>query len=647
MKLSLVAVLTIFYGLGCTADSDGILGDAGSMEGVAMADVADVGQTEVPEGDDGGRETGPSDLDGESDVVTADDHAEDSAIDACESDGLEDSGVGDTEFVEALDADDVMEPTDITEDTAEIVCQESPAFDYRCQMGVEETCPGGLCVLSMCLGPELDPERWSACGDLVCDPCLQPCEVDCGPVPPVPQIPDHSGADTMVVYVHGFEFYTDDDIDKMEYGQEGGCGMSSLMKVFGVDRPCGNSGSTDPNQMTSLEYYGHVPADWLTPGDVMEIENYPVDGVDSLTRYSIITAKFIRHKMSATGATKVNLICHSMGCLILRNMIEHDIGELASEGTFPRWFTVAGALAGAREANYADNPYVLEIMDALSISYADFVVLQPEIIRDAVVTWDHTIDEGNHPFYAPIIIHHLVSSDPAVDSTMGIPTLNFLEPGDVPNDGVLYSPDMYFHAQAESARYWIPTGDRLASSHSFLHQHHNMIKKSDNVGLLATAALFHGRRVEIRLESVRVLSDRESKTALDGEHGQVPAEIGPEVEVRYNPYVMDTWGLDLIVAEQKLEHRTVETFQQAEGVTMYPNRLLFDGPVLDQMTDLAMTLNLLEVDSYPYENISEYVLKASESMLTWSGAVPLSNHAFEIESEYVKAKVRVRVYDLF
>lgn len=564
------------------------------------------------------------------------------------------------DVVDDVVADVVMDiATDVATEVVDTVqpdvhCESEPDFDYTCSEFRPETCPGGLCVAKYCIGPELDPNRWDSCSDRVCDPCEQPCISDCGPYDaPTGNNKNYTSDTTLTVYVHGFELYSEDELAAKTYGDDTGCGMTDNLKWFGPDRPCSTDagGSTASNQYTSLEYYGQKAASWISSPDRTEIEKHPEEGVEALQRYSLITAKFIRHKLKVSGATNVNLLCHSMGCLIIRNMIERNMENLASEDRFTRWVTVSGALSGAREANFYDNPQVQELAASVGLSSADFILLQPEVIKDKVLVWDHKLFECNNPMFREMLIHHICSDDPRNAAALNLPVLNYLI-ADVPNDGVIYTPDMYFHAMSPMAARHTPRGYTLKSSRSFMFVDHNAMKVNRAAALLATAGMYGKRRVTVTIDRIVLNNDLEKDSVIDfSEGGNAPAEIVPEIEVKFNPYVMDTFAEDLVIHKETAADRVSGFFWQTEGETLNPDYVLFEGPVLDEMTEISLSLKLLEADSYPAQGINEQVLgigQDTKELATWSGQISLTSGAtVSFSNSNVEVRLKVRVVDLY
>lgn len=137
---------------------------------------------------------------------------------------------------------------------------------------------------------------------------------------------------------------------------------------------------------------------------------------------------YIRHKLDQTGATHVNLACHSYGCLISRYMMENNLLGLAGENRFVRWFTSAGVIAGARLARLYDNDSVREVADLFGIGQGDFVVMNPNFVMDEAATWDHRIRAANSPYLGNMLIHHACGTDPRVAQALNITLLDLNKP---------------------------------------------------------------------------------------------------------------------------------------------------------------------------------------------------------------------------
>ncbi len=552
---------------------------------------------------------------------------------------------GGEEPADAADAEDA-------EDGGDIDCSGTGPFDYHCEMTEPETCPGGMCLLGMCIAPVLDPDRWLDCGDGACGVCENEsiCPADCAEPPVFTGFKEYDSSTTITVWLHGFYNKSPDEMASMVYGEFGSCGgILGSFTDYGVDRPCGNipPGETAPNQLVKVEYYGGVPAAWLTQADIDEIEQFAYDGPDALERYARVSAKAIRYKLSASGATHVNLACHSFGCLISRHLIEHDMEGLASENRFVRWFTSAGVIAGARLARLYDNPTVRDTAELIGLELSDFVVMHPDFVADNTCRWDHRLYQGNNPLLSGMIIHHATATDPHIQDALGIALLDLNNPGDEPNDGIMYTDDERFHVMADGVVLQAPSGRRLQPGQNCVYLDHMHLPEGQAAALLATATLFHRRRVIIALEEVELLKDREHHEPLDGENGDPPAELAAAVEVRYDPYVHDTFGRDVLVHQTTVEHRSLEWFVQEQGTILQPGYLLYQGPLFDDMQELHLSFELLELDWYPRAGVREWAFDAHQALYGFDEQVPLQDALLQRQNEYVRVALRIEVIDQY
>ncbi len=140
--------------------------------------------------------------------------------------------------------------------------------------------------------------------------------------------------------------------------------------------------------------------------------------------------------------------------------------------------------------------------------------------------------------------------------------------------------------------------------------------------------------------------ERESHGLFDGEYGTPPADIIIESAVRYTPYIKQTYGQDILIHEQRLDHRSPEMFQQAQGTTKTWDKVIFQAPVFDQMTSLWLDFRLLEVDWYPRFGIQEWIFDKDQELAGFTGQVDLTSHTFEVNNQYVEATIEVRTIPL-
>ena len=526
-------------------------------------------------------------------------------------------------------------------------CPPPEVADYSCDPFVPETCPEGVCIFGMCLGPIVDQARWEDCSDGACGPCesAESCPADCAEPPVVGGAKDLVSDTTLTVEVHGFHNVTDADWEEKPYGGlRGGGDLGEWVRTL-EGLPDGRQEPEAPNQVVGVEYYGAHPADWLSEDDAAEIETWGRETADVLRRYGLVVAKFIRWRMAQSGATHVNLVCHSMGCHVIRYLIEHDLESLASDNVLVRWATSSGVIAGARLARLFDNPTVREAAVLLPINTADFVHLHPDYVRDASARWDHRPREANNPLFSGMLIHHTCGTDPWVSEAGDlVALLDLNNPADEPNDGIVYTFDEFFHEQAEPVRARTLAGAAVLPTRSFLRFDHFEVSESTASGVLAAAGLFHSRKVRIALTRLELLDDREKDGPLDfEENGEPPAEIVVENAVRYDPWLHEEHGLDVVVQRQELEDRSLELITATEGEVVETDLRVFEGPVFDGMDRLQLHVELLEVDWYHRLGIHEWGFDPHQGLLSADLDVPLEDGEVALENERVRATLSVRV----
>lgn len=531
-------------------------------------------------------------------------------------------------------------------------CPENTDFEYTCNAADPLTCPGGYCLLGLCIGPVLDADRWADCGNGCCHPCEdeETCPADCGELPEMTGEKEYDNDSTISIELHGWS--NSDPTDKT-YGYDRGCGGGlEDMYAFGIDREvykCSSDtgGSDSPKQFSKMEYFGDTPADWLTEEQIAEVEQYPLFTDQILHRYALISAMFIRHKLTVSGATHVNIFCHSYGCLLTRYIIENNLENLSAENRIVRWHAASGVLAGARLARLYDNPGVQDIANLIGLTQADFVVMNPDFVADHAASWDHKVYELNNPLFKGILVNHQTACDPRIAQAINIQLLDLNNPGDEPNDGIMYSWDTFFHEQAYENRFIVKSGERIKPTVSYVYVDHMAVPDTDANIALGAAALFHKRKVFIKVKEVHLIDDMET----GGWGGGVPpAEILVQSKVRFNPYLQDSFGKNILIHDTQYAYRTPAMFTMYEGAVYQPDLPVFEGPVFDQMEELSLNMSLLEVDYFKRENVLELPLGLGdlhEEIISFTGQVPLEDHEFEVENARAKMTLEVKVLEMY
>lgn len=556
---------------------------------------------------------------------------------------------------EPVDARAADAPADAaTSDAApsDAACPPPVQVDYRCDSALPESCPGGLCLWSQCLGPEVDLQRWDACGNGACDACEQErgCGIDCEPPPTFVGHKHHDDPDTLTVKFHGFDFVSDaawpgivygDAVDPGPYGEL----LASLVPglVDGLREP------SSPRQHVWGEYYGGTPASYLSADEVAEIESYDAKSPWALHRYALIAAKFIRHRLALSGTHHVNIYCHSMGCHITRYLIEHDLESLATENAIVRWVPIAGVLMGADLARIYANPTVRENVDRVPVNAIDFLHMHPDFVTDHSAIYDHRRQEANSPLFSGILVHQIAGTDPHLRVTGNlISLLDYDNPDDDPNDGIVFTAEESFHGQAPAVQFVTASGASIMPTASRLYFDHLVIPTTDNSCVLVAAGCFGSRKVYLSVSSLTLLDDFERNSRLDLRHsGTAPAEVAIAAEVRFDPYVSDLTGKSLIVHQQFLSDHTLSIRSMDEGVATRLDYPIFEGPVLDGMASLHLSLTVLEVDNYPRADVAEDIFDPADPVLEYQADVPLVDGDIAFANTSAQGVLAVRMVPLY
>jgi hypothetical protein len=532
-------------------------------------------------------------------------------------------------------------------------CPPPPSFDYTCVAGDTTTCPEGFCIGSLCIAPRVDQDRWNDCGNGTCDACetAKSCPVDCATPPAVTGTKEYNNNTTITVWVHGFANNGPAELEKMVYGGLNGCSdLGRAAQAFGENRPCGDvpGNETLPNQIVGVEYYGDVPPTWMTPKDILEVESFPYSGGPlGLQRYGLIVAKFIKWRMQLSGATHVNIACHSMGCLISRYIIENDIEQLASQNKIVRWITSAGVVAGARLSRLYDNPTIRQYSGTIGLEVSDFILMNPDYVRDTAAAWDHQLYEGNSPLFKDMLIHHGGATDPRIPVALNYRLLDTSNPDDEPNDGIMFTFDEFFHKQSPAASRTTPSGEVLSATHSYTYVWHSALPDTDSFGTTAVAAAFHRRKVFVTLKSFTMKKTREYVFPWNGEAGVEPNDISVETEVRYDPYTVPAIGKPVLVHEDKVAYRSADLFPATAGTPLNPGLVLYEGPVFDAQTSFRLKATIVEVDAYPRFKIAEDLTDPSDDLVGLDQVITLQDQVLHIENDWAAADLDVHVVDLY
>jgi hypothetical protein len=533
-------------------------------------------------------------------------------------------------------------------------CPPPPVFNFKCDPHDSSTCPAGFCIVNQCVAGQFDPHRFDGSGDGVCGPCedAAECPADCGAPPTTSGQKVYDDPNTITVWLHGYTNHTAASLQATTYGSIIGCGdVGDALTTYGPSVPCGRdpAGDTAPNQVVAVEYYGAQPPAWMSAQDIMEVEQYPyLGGPTGLQRYGLIVAKFIRWRMAHTGATHVNIACHSMGCLLTRYVIENDIEQLASENKIVRWVTGAGVIGGAQLARLHNNPAFQMAADQVGLAVDDFALMNPDYVQTYAASWDHQLHEGNNPLLAGMLIHHVGATDPRIGQAFNLQLLNLGNPDELPNDGILFTFDEMFASQAPRASLVTPSGEVLSATHAFIHVGHIDAPSAEGFHAALAAGLFHRRKVFVTLDSITLKKDHEFTLQTPLELGTPPAEVVAEVQVSYDPYTMPKFGTHTLVDDDELAYRSPQLLSQVQGTTLQPSMVLYAGPVFDDQMAIHLKLTLTETDWYARYGCTESGPALSDrNLLNYESDVSLMDQVIPWSDDGADVKLRVHVVDLY
>ena len=260
-----------------------------------------------------------------------------------------------------------------------------------------------------------------------------------------PSAPPAVKENTVTIYIHGFS--------KKGFERVGVYGGNDTLNEnaelasfvgFSVDYK-GADSNFDDNILVSTSYYGNQSPDYYTEQDVRDIESVTAQYGGGIPRYAMIVAKYARHIMTESGATKVNFLSASMGSLVARWLIEKNMENLSGEQKIAKWLSIEGVVGG----NYAAS-------DSALVNAAAFYEEQSPEVEHMSYNWvDANFGNrsiGESPYYAGIQLGF--ESSTKDDEFFGILSSYLIYLGTFyPNDGYQLVQDTYFDISNQADMY--------------------------------------------------------------------------------------------------------------------------------------------------------------------------------------------------
>jgi len=384
---------------------------------------------------------------------------------------------------------------------------------------------------------------------------------------------------TATVYVQGFEYPGADRHGT--YGEDLPDTLLDKVAAFAGLVVAGGEPTLPARVVGMTSYYGDQPPAYYSAADVSEIETVTAAWGGGVPRYALIIAKYARELMRRSGARQVNFVSASFGSLIVRWLIEKDVGALASRGLIARWANVEGVLAGNWAASRDDL-----------VHYLDFLAPVPVDVEHMHYDW---VSSNLHdprrvadsPNYAGILIGQLGSTDDSYNNGALSSLMRSYEEWQ-PNDGVQVLADALFEN--------VTARSRLAGRSptlSLFRTNHFGIKDAPGAWVTLATFLTQRRRVTVTMTSARVADLKEPD---DWWWDWRPAEVVFESRV-YSPAVESRWGVRDALCTREKEGAVAPLCRYARnGETQAFQHVVFDDLVLDEESELRLVLRAEEID---------------------------------------------------
>lgn len=428
----------------------------------------------------------------------------------------------------------------------------------------------------------------------------------------------------ITIYIHGFSKKGFERVGV--YGENDTLDAKAELAAFvgfSIDYK-GADSNFDDNILISTSYYGNQSPPYYTEQDIIDIENITAQYGGGIPRYAMIVAKYARHIMAESGATKVNFLSASMGSLVARWLIEKNVENLSGEQKIGKWLSIEGVVGG----NYAASD------PALVMAAAFYEEQSPEVEHMSYSWVDANFGSrsiGESPYYATIQLGF--ESSTKDDDLFGILSSYLIYLGKFyPNDGYQLVKDTYFDISNQTYMY-----RSLPPVQSYFHENHTGIKNNPAAWTQASIFFVSSRRVRVTLTQMTIADIHEDT-------GQLPAEIVFASTI-HSPVLNQSFGITSAVDRRDLESGVLPIHPyNKNGDTKAVSQVLFDGFVKAEENTLNLTLGTHEIDNSVKYNMEENPNKKIDDLGTDVINIPLQNSIRSISSGEWSGEVRVEVF---
>lgn len=439
-----------------------------------------------------------------------------------------------------------------------------------------------------------------------------------------PSTPPVVKENAVTIYIHGFSKKGFERVGV--YGENDALNANAELASFvgfSVDYK-GADSNFDDNILVTTSYYGDQSPSYYTEQDIRDIESVTAQYGGGIPRYAMIVAKYARHIMAESGATKVNFLSASMGSLVARWLIEKNMENLSGEQKIAKWLSIEGVVGG----NFAAS-------DPALVNAAAFYEKQSPEVTHMSYSWvDANFGNraiGSSPYYATIQLGF--ESSTKDDALFGILSSYLIYLGIFyPNDGYQLVKDTYFDISNQAYMY-----RSLPPVHSYFYDNHTGIKNNPAAWTQASIFFTSGTRVKVTLTQMTIVDIHEDAEPL-------PAEIVFASTI-HSPILNQSAGITNAIDRRALESGVLPIHAYSEnGSSNAVNQVLFDGFVKAGENTLRLTLSIHEIDNSVKYNIEETQNKKIDDLGTDVIEIPLQNSTHSISSGDWNGEVRVEVF---